>query len=304
MILLVSSVVCLLHGFLMIVPLEMETQTDAPNELFDEINGSINLYEILDVPPDADLKTIRKRIGSLFLEAQNNLDHRNFRRRFYYRELTEVVLPRARHNLLDAERREDYNLSLGVAAPSTPSLSPDSLPSDSAGTLTEYSNAADAGTATSAKNMDGIAVCNGHFAEQSEMPPGATNTNSAAADRSVAARGTAVRGVTPHHLKMDAGQVERRRDFKRRELIKQELVAVGTRWAVMVGVLAFALSALLLWGAGVTLRVQALQLAALPIALVCATFCARSAHRKARKSVIALLSKMPYEQLLQRCAKM
>ena len=67
----------------MIVPLEIETQTDAPNGLFDEIDGSINLYEILGVPPDADLKTIRKRIGSLFLEAQNNIDHRSFRRRVF-----------------------------------------------------------------------------------------------------------------------------------------------------------------------------------------------------------------------------
>ena len=218
------------------------------------------------------------------------------------------MLPRARHILLDAERREDYNMTLGVAAPSALSIEQDNSPSGPSTTLIEYSNATPAGAATSAKELDGIATFDGiaafdgHGAAPSKTPLGATNTNGAAA--SVAARGTTIHGVTPHHLKMDARRVERRRDFKRRELIRHELVAVGTRWAFTAGFLAFALAALLLWGAGITLRVQALQLAALPVALVCTAFCARSAHRKARKSIITLLSKMSYEQLLQRCAKM
>jgi hypothetical protein len=290
----------------MIVPPEIEMQPDAPGEPVDEINGSINLYEILGVTPDADLKTIRKRIGVLFLEAQNNVDHRSFRRRFYYRELTEVVLPRARHILLDAERREDYNLSLGVAAPSDFSVSSSNSPLSSPTAPIEYSNTASARPTSSAPSIDDLAVFNGQASNgRAAMPPnsetafGASNTNNAAAEANIAAR-----GVTPDHLKMDAERVERRRDFKRRELIKHELVAQGTRWAIMVGISTFALAALLLLGAGATLHVQALRLAAVPIALVCAAFCAHSAHRQARKSIIALLSKMPYEQLLQRCAKM
>lgn len=297
----------------MIVPPEIEMQLNAPSEPVDEINGSINLYEILGVASDADLKTIRKRIGVLFLEAQNNIDHRSFRRRFYYRELTEVVLPRARHILLDAERREDYNLSLGVAAPSDFSVSSPNSPLSSPTTLVEYSNAAlwDVARLAPANNVtagsNGHTASNGHSASsgRAAVPPnsetafGASNTNNAAAEANIAAR-----GVTPEHLKMDAERVERRRDFKRRELIKHELVAEGTRWAIMVGISTFALAALLLLGAGATLHVQALRLAAVPIALVCAAFCAHSAHRQARKSIIALLSKMPYEQLLQRCAKM
>ncbi len=291
----------------MIVPPEIEMQLNAPSEPVDEINGSINLYEILGVAPDADLKTIRKRIGVLFLEAQNNIDHRSFRRRFYYRELTEVVLPRARHILLDAERREDYNLSLGVAAPSDSSVSSPNSPLSSPTTLIEYSNTALSDVARLAPANNVTAGSNGHTASngRAAVPPnnetafGASNTNNAAAEANIAAR-----GVTPEHLKMDAERVERRRDFKRRELIKHELVAEGTRWAIMVGISTFALAALLLLGAGATLHVQTLRLVAVPIALVCAAFCAHSAHRQARKSIIALLSKMPYEQLLQRCAKM
>lgn len=291
----------------MIVPPEIEMQLNAPSEPVDEINGSINLYEILGVAPDADLKTIRKRIGVLFLEAQNNIDHRSFRRRFYYRELTEVVLPRARHILLDAERREDYNLSLGVAAPSDFSVSSPNSPLSSPTTPIEYSNTALSDVARLAPANNVTAGSNGHTASngRAAVPPnietafGASNTNNVAAEANIAAR-----GVTPEHLKMDAERVERRRDLKRRELIKHELVAEGTRWAIMVGISTFALAALLLLGAGATLHVQALRLATVPIALVCAAFCAHSAHRQARKSIIALLSKMPYEQLLQRCAKM
>lgn len=291
----------------MIVLPEIEMQLNAPGEPMDEINGSINLYEILGVAPDADLKTIRKRIGVLFLEAQNNIDHRSFRRRFYYRELTEVVLPRARRILLDAERREDYNLSLGVAAPSDFSVSSPNSPLSSPITLIEYSNTALWDVARLAPANNVTAGSNGHTASngRAAAPPnsetafGASNANNAAAEANIAAR-----GVTPEHLKMDAERVERRRDFKRRELIKHELVAEGTRWAIMVGISTFALAVLLLLGAGATLQVQALRLAAVPIALVCAAFCAHSAHRQARKSIIALLSKMPYEQLLQRCAKM
>jgi hypothetical protein len=44
----------------------------------------VDLYDLLDLPPGSDVATVRKRITTLYIEAQNNLDHRNFRKRFYY----------------------------------------------------------------------------------------------------------------------------------------------------------------------------------------------------------------------------
>jgi hypothetical protein len=47
-------------------------------------------------------------------------------------------------------------------------------------------------------------------------------------------------------MRMDAGRVERRRDFKRRELIQRELENAGLRWGVAAGVaVVFFISALL-----------------------------------------------------------
>jgi hypothetical protein len=69
----------------------------------------IDLYEALDLPQNADIEKIRKRINALYLESQQNLDHRNARKRLHYQQLYEIILPQARHLLLDGGRRGEYD---------------------------------------------------------------------------------------------------------------------------------------------------------------------------------------------------
>lgn len=74
----------------------------------------VDLYAVLGVEPDADAAAIRKRASMLYLEAQNNLDHRNPTKRLQWQQLYEVYLPQARHLLLDATRRAEYNRYLAA----------------------------------------------------------------------------------------------------------------------------------------------------------------------------------------------
>jgi len=69
----------------------------------------VDLYQVLDLPLDADRGTVRKRINELYLDAQRNIDHRNFATRVKFQELFEVTLPQARYILLDDGRRDEYN---------------------------------------------------------------------------------------------------------------------------------------------------------------------------------------------------
>jgi uncharacterized integral membrane protein len=69
----------------------------------------VDLYEILELPTDAESETIRQRLNTLYLEAQQNLDHRNAKKRLQYQQMYEVYLPQARHLLLDNKRRAEYD---------------------------------------------------------------------------------------------------------------------------------------------------------------------------------------------------
>lgn len=69
----------------------------------------VDLYEALNLPQNADVEKIRKRINALYLEAQQNLDHRNAKKRLQYQQLYEILLPQARHLLLDEGRRSEYD---------------------------------------------------------------------------------------------------------------------------------------------------------------------------------------------------
>lgn len=69
----------------------------------------IDLYEVLSLPRDAKFPDLRKRIAELYLDAQKNLDHRNAKKKLQYQQLFEVLLPQARHLLLDPERRVEYD---------------------------------------------------------------------------------------------------------------------------------------------------------------------------------------------------
>ena len=69
----------------------------------------VDFYEILELPLEAERSEVRKRISELYIEAQKNLDHRNFNTRVRYQQLFEVTLPQARYILLDDGRRDDYD---------------------------------------------------------------------------------------------------------------------------------------------------------------------------------------------------
>jgi hypothetical protein len=95
----------------------------------------VDLYEILELPTDAESETIRQRLNTLYLEAQQNLDHRNPKKRLQYQQMYEVYLPQARHLLLDAKRRAEYDRYLMAyhtgdkVAPAAKSESEVSMPS-------------------------------------------------------------------------------------------------------------------------------------------------------------------------------
>ncbi len=69
----------------------------------------VDLYKILEVSPEADEATLKKRISEKYLEAQRNLDHRNAKKRLEYQQLYQIYLPEARHLLLDATHRAEYD---------------------------------------------------------------------------------------------------------------------------------------------------------------------------------------------------
>lgn len=69
----------------------------------------IDLYELLHLPVESDVATVRKRLSEVYLEAQQNLDHRNAQKRLQYQQMYEIILPQARHLLLDAARRAEYD---------------------------------------------------------------------------------------------------------------------------------------------------------------------------------------------------
>jgi curved DNA-binding protein CbpA len=59
--------------------------------------------------PETDSDTLRKHINQTYLEAQQNLDHRNAHKRLQFQQLFEIYLPQARHLLLDPVRRAEYD---------------------------------------------------------------------------------------------------------------------------------------------------------------------------------------------------
>lgn len=69
----------------------------------------VDLYDALNLSQDADEKQIRQSINASYLESQQNLDHRNPKKRLRYQQLYEVILPQARHLLLDESRRAEYD---------------------------------------------------------------------------------------------------------------------------------------------------------------------------------------------------
>jgi hypothetical protein len=247
----------------------------------------VDLYDLLDLPPGSDVATTRKRITTLYIEAQNNLDHRNFRKRFYYQELFETYLPQAHHLLLNDARRAEYHKQLQAHHAHA---SGTELRFDKPSPETQLEVAQDALESGTLPTLNPVAPPK----PAPSVPP-------------------TPRPAAPEWMRMDAGRVERRRDFKRRELIQRELENAGLRWGVAAGVaVVFFISALLY----LTLNPspgEALQPLGLPwgvfgflyfaAMISLGVFCARIAARYARRRIVAALSQMPYEQLLHRCER-
>ena len=68
-----------------------------------------DFYALLETEPQADTPTLRRQINLLYDRAQQNTDHREMKRRFYFQLLLQKVLPQCRRILLDSEARKAYD---------------------------------------------------------------------------------------------------------------------------------------------------------------------------------------------------
>ena len=68
-----------------------------------------DFYALLETTSDADAKTLRRQINLLYDRANQNSDHRELKKRFYFQLLNEKVLPQCRRILLDEAAREAYD---------------------------------------------------------------------------------------------------------------------------------------------------------------------------------------------------
>lgn len=239
--------------------------------------GFVDLYDLLDVWPDVEPGALRVRISELYLEARDNLEHQNHRKRFYYRELYELQLPRARSILLDEKHRKEYDRELQLfwknkGKPPTPQRPKDA----SRPKLADLPGTASPASAAAAPADDFS-----DFAEITEdkLPP-----------------------LQIPHLTMDKEAVERRRDNKRRELIKHELIVTGYRWMLLGGGSVVLAGALLIFMFYMALGAStALFVTGAVLTLAAAALAGRQTMRWAKRRAISLLSQMPYDELMRHC---
>lgn len=239
----------------------------------------VDFYEILDMERTAAPAALRQRISALYLEARSNLEHQSHRKRFYYVELYETHLPHARLILLDKNKRAEYDeqLTQYYLKKGTKPPAPRKPRDDTKLVLTDLP-----GTAPAADSF-------ADFADMSEgvpLPP-----------------------PIPV-LRMDAAEVERRRDHKRRELIKHELISEGMKWGISAGAGTALLGGLLLWviynaspDGVLGLPVMLIALALLGIFCGLGFLASRKATRWAKRRTIGYLSTMPYDELLRHCGR-
>ena len=235
----------------------------------------VDLYEVLALWPEADTAALRSRISELYLESRNNLEHQSHRKRFYYRELYEVHLPLARQLLLDKQKRAEYDVDLQDYFKKRGKPRSIRKPRDTGKTRLD--------------DLPGVATVEivDPFAEFADvideipLPP--------------------VRAA----VHMNPKDVENRRNLKRRELIKHELISQGRKWG-LIGGLGTAIGLLLI----VIVVLSILQFnspiaygVALIAIMALAVFVSRQAMRTAKKGAIATLSQMPYDELLRHCSR-
>lgn len=242
----------------------------------------VDLYEVLEIEPSADVRSLRARISQLYLEARDNLEHQNHRKRFYYRELFEIHLPHARLIFLDAKKRAEYDDQLAqFTAQKGPALVP-RKPLDT----TKFKASDLPGMAPEApENFDDFA----DFEEDNlPLPPPRLPA-----------------------MQLSPEEVGRRRDVKRRELIKHEIIANGYKWAgggalltILVGFIGMLLLNALAPGVLSGEDTSPLFLLAyIVIVGSLAAFAARQAMRHARRQTVGYLSKLPYDELLRHCGR-
>ncbi len=286
----------------------------------------VDLYKILEIPQSASEIELRERVNKLYLEAQRNLDHHNFRKRFYYQQLYEVHLPQAHQLLLNAPQRSEYDRYLDCFNKGLPFPVETAGPSDgpTRGELgrseqieTDMLPTTSVAAAAPPKPAPAKVAFDFNTDKSSPAPPARpaapasrpARLTSSPAEKDATGEASASLAAQVAKRKaqvlMDASEVERRRDFKRRELIKGELVASGLSWGWGAGIACFVvLSAIVFFVlnqmkiTGSNAMVGGLFAAATVAAIV-----GRYALRETRRRVIVVLSKMPYDELLQRCAK-
>ncbi|HEX8550160.1 MAG TPA: substrate-binding domain-containing protein [Abditibacteriaceae bacterium] len=90
------------------------TQTNAESDMANHQQQAVaarwpDFYSLLEVPPNADDETLKKRIREAYMEATANSDHRNIARRIHYQTMVERIVPQARRVLLDPTLRAEYD---------------------------------------------------------------------------------------------------------------------------------------------------------------------------------------------------
>ena len=311
----------------------------------------VDLYELLELPLESDRNALRKRINEMYLDAQRNLDHRNFQTRVHYQKLFEVTLPQARYILLDEGRRADYDRLVASfrgsktgGAPPAPSMVPTApepvdpnIPgATTAPEISPLPAVAPVDPAQLAAEREELwkkwksgleeAVKVDETPAPSPAPKSRASSAPRAAARSAAPTSAATEPVnfdfkekTPsgnpilppraasrsaEDPNLSAEALERRRDHRRREIIKERLVTVGMTWGAIGAALVlvpglmvmFFLSPILYPGVGnpkIPLPQPIFFLLGFVIFTAGAFFMGQKLSRDKRRKTVAELSSVP-----------
>lgn len=281
------------------------------------IEEFVDLYKILEIPSTSNEAELRERVNKLYLEAQRNIDHHNFRKRFYYQQLYEVHLPQAHQLLLDPARRAEYDQYLeafnkGLPFPTETGTSATGPTSGDLG-RTDRLDTEMLPAMNPAANAGGATLPGSRLTAPGTATPPATpaTTPKPAIKAPTPARPVnkpAPKPFTPspavssqRSMASEISEAERRRDYKRRELIKSELESAGQTWGISMGTITFIVIITIAYflgqGNGAILG------SGVGIGLALGVIAGRQAVRMARRNIVADLSKMPYDELLRRCAR-
>ncbi len=287
----------------------------------------VDLYKMLDISATASESELRERVNQLYLEAQRNIDHHNFRKRFYYQQLYEVHLPQAHQLLLDATRRVEYDRFLNAFNKGEPF--PEDLPASTSeadvtsGELGRSSGLTDDMIPSMGAGGEALPTTSSPSAASAKAPltsgappaqkvarPAAPATPkpaipvrpaTPAAPKRVTPASTPLASSAGRRVAVDIEDMERRRDHKRRELIKGELEAAGQTWGYSAGILVFLIITAI--GYFISGGKMPMIIGGAVLGLTSGLLAGRYALRAARRNIVVALSRMPYDELLRRCAR-